>query len=82
MSSCVLPNIEGVVYYYEDSNKILSPGTLINDNTTVIENCEVGFHKVYSNGSRFCRGNKKWISNYDKLCLSKFCIMSLIYGYV
>ncbi|XP_060870027.1 uncharacterized protein LOC132944607 isoform X1 [Metopolophium dirhodum] len=71
MNSCVLPNIEGVVYNYEGSNKILSPGTLINDNTTVIGNCEVGFHKVYPNGLRFCQGNKKLL-NYDKFCL-KMC---------
>ncbi|XP_060881629.1 uncharacterized protein LOC132953090 [Metopolophium dirhodum] len=71
-SSCVLPTVEGVVYTYKGSNDILSHGTLINDNLTIIENCEVGYHKAYTNSSRSCLGKGKWLSNFDKLCF-KMC---------
>jgi len=60
-----------VVYSYEGSNEVLLNGTLINHHLTVIENCEVGYHKAYPNGYGFCQENGKWLSNSDKLCLSK-----------
>ncbi|XP_029342388.1 uncharacterized protein LOC115033024 isoform X1 [Acyrthosiphon pisum] len=72
VSSCVLPTAKGVVYSYEGSNEILYPGTLINHNLTVIENCEIGYYKTYTNGSRFCMGKGKWLTNFEKLCL-KMC---------
>ncbi|XP_060862088.1 modular serine protease-like [Metopolophium dirhodum] len=72
VNSCVLPIVEGVVYSHEGSHEILSPGTLINHHRTVVENCEVGYHKAYTNGSRFCRENGKWLSNSEKLCF-KMC---------
>jgi len=75
VATCVLPTVEGVLYFYEGSNKILSHGTFIDHNLTVIENCEVGYHKAYTNGSRFCLGKGKWLSNSTKLCYSKFCIV-------
>ncbi|XP_016655958.1 modular serine protease isoform X2 [Acyrthosiphon pisum] len=71
-SSCVLPTVEGVVYSYEGSNDILSHGTLINNKLTVIENCEVGYHKAYTYSFRYCLGSGKWLSNFDKLCF-KMC---------
>ncbi|XP_060881631.1 uncharacterized protein LOC132953091 isoform X2 [Metopolophium dirhodum] len=71
-SSCVLPTVEGVVYSYEGSNDILSHGTLINNKLTVIENCEVGYHKAYTYSFRYCLGRGKWLSNFDKLCF-KMC---------
>ncbi|CAI6367530.1 unnamed protein product [Macrosiphum euphorbiae] len=71
-SSCVLPTFEGVVYTYEGSNEILSHGTLVNHNLTIIENCEDGYHKMYTNSSRFCLGKGKWLSKFDKLCF-KMC---------
>ncbi|XP_029344850.1 modular serine protease-like [Acyrthosiphon pisum] len=70
--SCVLPTVEGVVYSYEGSNEILSHGTLINNKLTVIENCEVGYHKAYTYSFRYCLGSGKWLSNFDKLCF-KMC---------
>ncbi|XP_016661869.1 uncharacterized protein LOC100160377 isoform X2 [Acyrthosiphon pisum] len=70
-NSCVLPTVEGVVYSYEGSNEILSHGTLINHNQTIIENCEIGYHKVYY-GFRICLGKGKWLSNFEKLCF-KMC---------
>ncbi|XP_022182774.1 uncharacterized protein LOC111042453 isoform X2 [Myzus persicae] len=72
MNICVLPIVEGVVYSYEGSNEILSHGTLISQKVTVIENCEVGYHKAYTNGFRICLGKGKWLSNFEKLCL-KMC---------
>ncbi|CAI6368896.1 unnamed protein product [Macrosiphum euphorbiae] len=71
-SSCVLPAVEGVVYSYEGSNDILSHGTLINNKLTVIENCEVGYHKAYTYSFRYCLGRGKWLSNFEKLCF-KMC---------
>ncbi|CAI6343863.1 unnamed protein product [Macrosiphum euphorbiae] len=72
LNSCVLPTVEGVVYSYKGSNDILSHGTLINRHRTVIENCELGYHKAYPNGFRLCLGKGNWLSNYDKLCF-KMC---------
>ncbi|CAI6368302.1 unnamed protein product [Macrosiphum euphorbiae] len=72
MNSCVLPTGEGVLYSYEGSNDILSHGTLINHHLTVIENCEVGYHKAYPNSFRFCQKNGKWLSSTEKLCF-KMC---------
>eukprot|EP00102_Acyrthosiphon_pisum_P024664 XP_016661874.1 PREDICTED: uncharacterized protein LOC107882170 [Acyrthosiphon pisum] len=65
---CVLPTVKGVVYSYEGSNDILSHGTLINHHRTVIENCEVGYHKAYPYGLRVCLEKGKWLSTNDKLC--------------
>ncbi|XP_060872108.1 uncharacterized protein LOC132946242 [Metopolophium dirhodum] len=72
LSSCVLPTIEGVIYSYEDSNKILSHGSLIDRHVNVIENCEVGYHKASHHSFRFCLGKGKWLSSSDKLCI-KMC---------
>ncbi|CAI6345677.1 unnamed protein product [Macrosiphum euphorbiae] len=69
---CVLPTVEGVVYTYEDSNEILSHGTLINHTLTVNENCEVGYHKAYPNSFRVCQRNGKWKTVSENLCL-KMC---------
>ncbi|XP_060836525.1 modular serine protease-like isoform X2 [Rhopalosiphum padi] len=66
--SCILPSLEGVIYSYEGSDDILSHGTLIKHNGTVIENCQVGYHKAHHNSFRVCQGNGKWISKSDKLC--------------
>ncbi|CAI6344248.1 unnamed protein product [Macrosiphum euphorbiae] len=71
-TTCVLPTVDGVVYSYEDSHEILSHGALINQNLTIIENCEVGYHKAYTNSSRFCLGKGKWLTNFEKLCF-KMC---------
>ncbi len=72
---CVLPTAEGVIYSYEGSKEILSPGTFIDHLRPVIESCEVGYHKAYNNGFRFCDKKGEWISNSDKLCFSKLCIV-------
>ncbi|XP_001942568.2 modular serine protease-like [Acyrthosiphon pisum] len=69
---CVLPTVEGVVYTYEDSNEILSHGSLINHTLTVNENCEVGYHKAYPNSFRVCQRNGKWKTVSENLCL-KMC---------
>ncbi|CAI6346657.1 unnamed protein product [Macrosiphum euphorbiae] len=71
-TTCVLPTVDGVVYSYEGSDDILSHGALINHNLTIIENCEVGYHKAYTNSSRFCLGKGKWLTNFEKLCF-KMC---------
>ncbi|XP_060869344.1 uncharacterized protein LOC132944160 isoform X2 [Metopolophium dirhodum] len=71
-NSCVLPAIEGVVHSYEGSHSILSPRTLIDRYTTVIENCEVGYHKAHPNGFRVCQRYGIWKTDSDKLCL-KMC---------
>ncbi|XP_060840495.1 uncharacterized protein LOC132921475 [Rhopalosiphum padi] len=69
---CVLPAVEGVLYSYVGSNEILAHGTIIKQDITVHENCDVGYHKAYPNGFRVCQGNGKWISISEKLCL-KMC---------
>ncbi|KAE9523065.1 hypothetical protein AGLY_016537 [Aphis glycines] len=69
---CILPKIEGVVYSYKGSNEVLAYGILIDQQRTVIENCDVGYHKAYPNSFRVCQGNGKWISTSDKLCF-KMC---------
>jgi hypothetical protein len=74
-NTCVLPAAEGVLYSYEDSDKILSHGTLIKQHRVVIENCDVGYDKAYPNGLRICQGNGEWISNSTNLCFSKLCIV-------
>ncbi|CAI6344828.1 unnamed protein product [Macrosiphum euphorbiae] len=66
---CVLPTVKGVVYSYEGSNDILSHGTLISHHRTVIENCEVGYHKAYPISVRVCLEKGKWFSFKDILCL-------------
>jgi len=70
VTTCVLPSVEGVVYSYEGSIEHLSHGTLIDHKETVIENCEVGYHKAYKYGFRYCLGRGKWLSNSEKLCFS------------
>ncbi|XP_060836504.1 uncharacterized protein LOC132919163 isoform X2 [Rhopalosiphum padi] len=70
-NACVLPAAEGVIYSYEDSDKILFHGTLIKQHRVVIENCEVGYDKAYPNGLRICQGNGEWISNSTNLCFKK-----------
>ncbi|XP_060871436.1 uncharacterized protein LOC132945689 [Metopolophium dirhodum] len=70
--SCVLPDVEGVVYTYEDSNESLSPGTLIDHGVTVNENCIFGYYNVYPNSFRVCQRNGKWKTALHKLCL-KMC---------
>eukprot|EP00102_Acyrthosiphon_pisum_P015054 XP_008185439.2 PREDICTED: limulus clotting factor C-like isoform X2 [Acyrthosiphon pisum] len=72
VNSCILPTVEGVVYTYEGSNNILSHGTLIYHHISVIENCEVGYHKAYTNSIRICLGKGKWLTNFKKLCF-KMC---------
>ncbi|XP_025208667.1 uncharacterized protein LOC112604026 [Melanaphis sacchari] len=69
---CVLPTVEGVIYSYEDSDKKLAYGSLIIENRTVIENCDVGYYKVSSESYRVCQGNGKWLSTSEKLCI-KMC---------
>ncbi|XP_060840496.1 uncharacterized protein LOC132921476 isoform X1 [Rhopalosiphum padi] len=69
---CVLPVVDGVIYSYENSNEILAHGAIIDQYRTVIENCDVGYHNAYPNGFRVCRGNGKWISTSEKLCV-KMC---------
>ncbi|XP_060872105.1 uncharacterized protein LOC132946240 [Metopolophium dirhodum] len=72
VNSCVLPTVEGVIYSYEGSDEILSHGTLIDRHVNIIENCEVGYHKAFRYGFRFCLGKGKWLSSSDKLCF-KMC---------
>jgi len=74
---CILPTVKGVLYSYEGSSHKLSPGTLINHHHTVIENCEVGYHKAYPLGLRVCLEKGKWLSTNDKLCLGKFLYSNL-----
>jgi len=81
VKTCILPTVEGVIYSYEGSNKILYPGALINRHLKVVENCEVGYHKAHSIGFRFCLGKGNWLSSSDKLCFSKFCIVNYVYTY-
>jgi len=71
----VLPTAEGVIYSYEGSDKILSHGTLIDPRRIIIQNCEIGYYKVYPNSFRVCQGNGKWISNSEKSCFSKLYIL-------
>jgi len=75
---CVLPTVQGVVYTYEDSNEILSHGTLVNHSLTVNENCDVGYHKAYPNSFRVCLRNGKWKTISENLCLSEFCIVTCL----
>lgn len=75
MNSCVLPTVDGVVYSYEGSNEILTHGTLIDRHLNVIENCKVGYHMAYPSRFRFCQGKGKWLTNSEKLCFSKSCIV-------
>jgi len=75
--ACVLPTVKGVIYSYEGSNDILSHGTLINHHRTIIENCEVGYHKAYLISLRVCLEKGKWLSTNDKLCLGKFLYSNL-----
>ncbi|KAE9530732.1 hypothetical protein AGLY_011194 [Aphis glycines] len=72
---CVLPTVEGVIYSYHDSNRILPPGTLIGHHRAVNENCEVGYHNKAAdqNVFRVCQENGKWISSLEKLCF-KMCL--------
>ncbi|CAI6350599.1 unnamed protein product [Macrosiphum euphorbiae] len=71
-NSCVIPTVEGVVHSYEGSHSILSPGALIDPNTTVIESCKVGYHKAHLNGFRVCQIYGIWKTYSEKLCL-KMC---------
>jgi len=70
-----LPTVEGVVYSYYGSNETITYGALVNQYRTVIENCDVGYHKTYPNSFRVCQENGKWISTSDKLCLSRLYIV-------
>jgi len=68
---CILPAVEGILYSYEGSDKILAHGTMINKYRTVIENCDVGYHKAYPRGFRVCQGNGKWTSTSEILCFKR-----------
>ncbi|XP_025198052.1 modular serine protease-like isoform X2 [Melanaphis sacchari] len=72
---CVIPNVEGTVYSLfqveSDQYPILSPGTYVNLNTTVEENCNEGYYKTTSNRIIICSGNGKWKPTFDKLCLKR-----------
>jgi len=54
---------------------MLSSGALIDPNTTVIESCEVGYHKAHLNGFRVCQRYGIWKTYSETLCLSKFCFV-------
>ncbi|KAE9523066.1 hypothetical protein AGLY_016538 [Aphis glycines] len=69
---CILPNVEGVIYSFEDSNETIAYGTIIMQNHIIIENCDVGYYKAYPNAFKFCQENGKWLTSSKKLCL-KMC---------
>jgi len=67
--------VEGIIYSYEGSDKILSHGTLINPLRIVIENCEIGYYKASPNSFRVCQENGEWKLNSEILCFSKLYIV-------
>ncbi|CAH1715675.1 unnamed protein product [Aphis gossypii] len=73
--TCVIPNTEGTVYSLiqieSDLEPVLSPGTNVDPNTAVEENCEESYYKTSSNRIMICLGNGNWIPDQDKLCLKK-----------
>ncbi|KAE9526497.1 hypothetical protein AGLY_013145 [Aphis glycines] len=69
---CILPTIEGVIHSYEGSNETIAKGTIIDQNRTIIENCDVGYYKAYPNAFKLCQKNGKWITSSEKLCF-KMC---------
>jgi len=79
----VIPNIEGTVYsLYQnelDHNPILSPGTYVDLNTAVEENCNEGYFKTNPKSIKFCYKNGNLIPNQDKLCLSKYVFLFIVY---
>lgn len=79
----MIPNTEGTVYSLlqieSDHNPILSPGTNVDPNTAVEENCEEGYYKTTSNRIILCSGNGNWKPKLDKLCLSKYVFLFIVY---
>ncbi|CAH1707810.1 unnamed protein product [Aphis gossypii] len=69
---CILPTVEGVIYSYEGSNETIAKGTIIDQNRTIIENCDIGYYKAYPNAFKLCQKNGKWITSSEKLCF-KMC---------
>lgn len=69
----MIPNVEGTKYSYNSTNgnAVLSPGSSVNENVIVEENCEEGYHKAVPYRFMIC-SNGNWnpfVS--DRLCLSK-----------
>jgi len=61
-----------------EQNPPLSPGTFVDMNTAVEENCEEGYYKTTSNRIIICSGNGKWKPKVDKLCLSKYVLLFIV----
>lgn len=68
----MVPNDEGSIYTYHNSNEnnVLSPGTAVNENQIVVENCKEGYHKSAPKNHMICTSDGSWITNSEKLCLS------------
>lgn len=79
----MIPNIEGTVYslYQNESghNPILSPGTYVDPYTTVEESCNEGYYKINPKSIKFCDKSGHLIPNQDKLCLSKYVFLFIVY---
>jgi len=62
-----------------DQNPSLSPGSFVGPNTVVEESCEEGYYKTTSNRIIICSGNGNWKPKVDKLCLSKYVLLFIVY---
>lgn len=71
-SKCVIPNTEGSIYSILNTKQILSPGSLVNQNQIINEDCKPGYLKVDNYRYMICKENGQWDPHIpDKLCLSK-----------
>lgn len=72
----MIPTVEGTKYSYNNSNAnaILSPGSLVEENRIVEENCEEGYYKTVPYRFMICSGGNWTPFVSDKLCLSEYTL--------
>lgn len=76
---CVIPNIKGSIFSNLITSRKLSPGSFVNQNQLVNEECDAGYFKVDSVRYMRCTQNGQWETNTSgKLCLSKYCFSFIL----
>lgn len=71
-SKCVIPNTEGSIYSIYKTKQLLNPGSFVNQNQVVNEDCETEYHKVDGLRIMRCVENGQWEPYFvGKSCLSK-----------
>jgi len=73
----MIPHIEGTVYslVHTVPIEVVPPGTYVDYNTAVEENCIEGYYKTIPDRLMICSKNGNWYPKIDKICLSKYVLI-------